>query len=145
MPPDGTSLTNLSRNFFDPRIQYILSGYLKAKTGLAQIRWLLVGKVPSNSALGAPKRISGEVISQLIGSAADFGFDKYEEAVQRIIQGGHSIKFQNICENDLSLPKNGLKRRDRGCVKFLPRCSKHSQPCQAASQQNNSPNEAGTS
>ena len=65
-------------------IQYILSGYLKAKTGLAQIRWLLVGKVPSNS--GAPKRISGEVISQLIGSATDCDFDKYEEAIQRIIQ-----------------------------------------------------------
>ena len=47
-------------------------------------RWLLVGKVPSNS--GSPKRISGDVIGQLIGSATDFGFDKYEEAIQRIIQ-----------------------------------------------------------
>ena len=47
-------------------------------------RWLLVGKVPANP--GAPKRISGDVISQLIGSASDCGFDKYEEAIQRIIQ-----------------------------------------------------------
>ena len=68
--------------------QYILSGFLKAKTGAAQIRWLLVGKVPVNS--GAPKRISAEVIGQLIGSSAasDGGFDKYEEA----IQGPHSIQ-----------------------------------------------------
>ena len=67
--------------------QYILSGFLKAKSGAAQIRWLLAGKVPVNS--GAPKRISAEVIGQLIGGSAassDCGFDMYEEAIQRIIQ-----------------------------------------------------------
>ena len=64
-----------------------MSGYLKAKTGAAQIRWLIVGTVPADS--GAPKRISAAVIGRLIGSAADCSFDKYEEAMQRIIQGGN--------------------------------------------------------
>ena len=46
---------------------------------MSQIRWLLVGKFPTNA--GTPKMIPADVIRQLI-CPGNCGFDAYEEATQ---------------------------------------------------------------